>query len=267
MTADHTCPVDWAARHGLLAGSLIDQSWCLSARSEVIMRLVRPDPTAPELRLWSDGPLSIYYAPWDWLNTAAKIMLVGITPGRHQATEAQREARRCLDAGLSNEEVLQRADAVGSFSGPMRANLVNMLDGIGMAEALGIRTTAELFSTHHHLAAHVSAIDYPVFVNGKNYGGTCPSLVRHSVLASLVRASLGARVAMAPTALVVPLGTAAEKAVGILAHEGLLDRRRCLMGFPHPSGANGWRARQYVARREAMRGAVTAWASALCSAK
>ena len=129
---------------------------------------------APGLLLWQGGSLSVYYAPFDWVNTAAKVMLVGITPERHQATEAQREARRCLVAGLPSEEVLRRADAVGAFSGPMRANLVSMLDGIRVAQALGIETAAQLFGTHHHLAAHVSAVDYPVFVNGKNDGGTSP---------------------------------------------------------------------------------------------
>ena len=261
MRADHTCPVAWAAENGLLAGSPVDESWCLSAQREAVTSLAQPDAQSPDLLLWQDSPLSVYYAPWDWVNTAAKVMLVGITPGQHQATEALREARRCLAGGSSNEEALRSADAVGSFSGPMRSNLVTMLDGIGMAEALGIVTTARLFTTHHHLAAHVSAIDYPVFVNGSNYGGASPPLVGQPVLRSLVRASLGARVAMVPGALVVPLGKAAQEAVGLLISVGVLDSQRCLAGFPHPSGANGWRVRQYAERREAMRGAVARWAA------
>ncbi len=214
-----------------------------------------------DLLLWRDEPLSVFYAPFDWVNTEAKIMLVGITPGQHQATEALREARRCLLAGNTSEQALSSADAVGAFSGPMRANLVAMLDGIGVSDALGIDSTIRLFGTHHHLAAHASAIDYPVFIKGKNYGGTGPSLTRHSVLASLVRASLGARVGMAPDALVVPMGKAVQGAVGMLTEEGLLDQRRCLLGFPHPSGANGWRARQYAERRAQLSRQVTAWAS------
>ena len=48
------------------------------------------DPVAatdPRLLLWEDGALSVYYAPWDWVNTSAKVMLVGITPGAYQATK------------------------------------------------------------------------------------------------------------------------------------------------------------------------------------
>jgi hypothetical protein len=29
-----------------------------------------------DLLLWQEGPLDVFYAPWDWVNTAAKVMLV-----------------------------------------------------------------------------------------------------------------------------------------------------------------------------------------------
>jgi hypothetical protein len=261
VEVDHTCPVARAEELGLLAGSPMRRSWCLSFQRDVVAGLSRCDPASPDLLLWEDDPLRVYYAPWDWVNTAARVMLVGITPGAYQAEEALREARRCLSVGRSAEETLRRADAVGSFSGPMRANLVAMLDGAGLAGALGLTTTARLFDTHHHLAAHVSAIDYPVFTGGRNYTGGSPPLTRHSALRSLVRASLGARLAMVPTALVIPLGKAAQGAVAFLAAEGLADPARCLLGFPHPSGANGWRVRQYATMRAELTAQISDWAA------
>jgi len=165
----------------------------------------------------------------------------------------------------STEETLRRADAVGSFSGPMRNNLVTMLDGIGLAAALGVDSSARLFDTHHHLAALCSAIDYPVFVNGQNYRGSSPSLTRHPVLRSLVRASLGARIAMTPHALVIPLGKAAQEAVSLLTADQLAKPTWCLTGFPHPSGGNGHRVRQYAANRKALRRQVARWAAATAS--
>lgn len=261
MAVDHTCPVAWAQDHGLLAGTPVEASWCLSYKHDLVRALAEPNPMDLGLLLWHDGPLSAFYAPWDWVNTSAKIMLVGITPGAAQAAKGLREAQRCLREGLANEETLRRANAVGSFSGPMRANLVTMLDGIGLGGVLGIDSTARLFDTHPHLAAKTSAISYPVFVNGQNYGGGNPSLIRHPALRSLVRASLGPRVAMAAGALVIPLGTAAQDAVMLPTADGLLDRGRCLLGFPHPSGANGWRVRQYTARRETLREEVAHWAA------
>lgn len=111
----------------------------------------------------------------------------------------------------------------------------------------------------------MSAIDSPVFVNDENYRGAHPRLTQHPTLTALIKACLGARIAMAPTALVVPLGTAAEEAVEHLADHDLLDRQHCLLGFPHPSGANGWRVRQYTERRQRLTVSVDHWASTLAS--
>jgi hypothetical protein len=235
-----------------LAGTPVEVSWCLSYQRELVATLAEPNAMSPELLLWQDGRLSAFYAPWDWVNKAVRVMLIGITPADHQATASLQEAQCCIRAGLTNEETLRRANAVSSFSGRMRTNLVTMLDGIGLDDALGIESTARLFDTDHQLADHASAIDYPLFVNGQNYRGRNPSLITHPALRSFVRACLGPRVAMAATALVIPLGTAATDAATLLIDEGLLDQERCLKGIPHPSGGNGHRVRQYTARRETL---------------
>lgn len=234
---------------------------CTSYWRDVILNLYPVDAREPMLQLWHDNRLSMHFTPFDWVNTAAKVMIVGITPGAYQATEALREVQACLQQGLSTEEALRRADATAAFSGPMRKNLVTMLDGIGLATALGLDSTTRLFDTHHHLAAHVSAIDFPVFRDSENYRGS-PAIARHPVLRALVRASLGARIAMvSEDALIISLGTTARDAVSLLAFDGLVDRCRCLLGLPHPSGGNGHRVAQYTTRREALARDVEIWAS------
>jgi hypothetical protein len=250
---DHTCPIAFGARHGLLAGSPVNERWCFSCQRQSLVALPTDDVRVPELLLWEERDLTVYYAPWDWVNIKAKVMLVGITAGLYQAMVATRETKRCLQKGMSNEEALRCADAAASFSGPMRSNLITMLDGIGLQRALGIQSSAQLFTTHHYLAAHVSAIDYPLFVRGRNYAGGSPRLGDHPTLAALVVASLGPRVAMVRDAIVIPLGKAAQEGVQILVDRDLIDPRRCLFGFPHPSGANGWRLRQYQERGAELR--------------
>jgi hypothetical protein len=244
---------------GLLAGSPVTPSWCLSSWRDVIVALSPVVATDRQLLLWEAGPLSVHYAPWDWVNAEARIMLVGITPGAFQATAALREAQACLRSGCPAEDTLRRAAATGSFAGPMRSNLVTMLDGIGLPGALGVDSSARLFDTRHNLAALCSAVDYPVFVNGRNYSGASPPLARDPLLRSLVRASLGTRIAMTANALVVPLGKAAQEAVALLVADGLVSPGQHLTGFPHPSGANGHRARQYEANRESLTRQVTQW--------
>jgi hypothetical protein len=114
VAVDHTCPVAWAQDHGLLASSPVKGSWCLSYKRELAGALAEPNPMDFGLLLWRGAPLSVFYAPFDWVNTAARVMLVGITPGYFQASQALRETQRCLREDFTNEETLRRARATCS---------------------------------------------------------------------------------------------------------------------------------------------------------
>ena len=48
------------------------------------------------LLLDRDGPVSVYYAPFDYIDGDAKIVIAGITPGKTQMLNALREARKQL---------------------------------------------------------------------------------------------------------------------------------------------------------------------------
>ncbi|OPY30612.1 MAG: hypothetical protein A4E28_00193 [Methanocella sp. PtaU1.Bin125] len=62
-----------------------------------------------------------------------------------------------------------------------------------------------------------------------------------------------------PFALVIPLGKAVSSAVRLLVEEGSLDRERCLQNFPHPSGANASRVREYQRRKDDYAATVRGW--------
>ena len=57
-------------------------------------RLTRDDLLVPDLLLHREGRLAIYYAPFDYINPLAKVVLVGISPGFRQMEIALRESRR-----------------------------------------------------------------------------------------------------------------------------------------------------------------------------
>lgn len=208
----------------------------------------------PDLLLWQSPPLSVYYAPWDRVNTAARVMLVGITPGLYQATEA----RRCLAQGLSDEEALRSTDA-----GPSLGLCVPISSICSTVSGLRVRSgwTAPLPFRYPSspgrpcVRYRLSRVrERPELRGQESLPGQAPAL------RSFVRSCLGARVAMASGALVIPLGTAVQEAVTLLVADGLLDPRRCLAGFPHPSGGNGHRESQYASRREALSKSVAQWA-------
>ena len=256
----HLCPIKTGA------GGLISEDWCIDTFAETLAAL--PDDLSeeqiirPELLLWERGPLSIYYVPFERVNPAAKVFLVGLTPGRQQMWRASMAAATALREGLAIPDVLDAASMSGSFAGSMRGNLVKMLDGIGINSWLGLASTALIWTTPDaaHLGGSTSALLHPVFVNGKNYSGGSPRISEEPILSAFVDQVLAANLAFVPEALVIPLGKAVSDAVMRIAVAGEIDPKRVLLGFPHPSGANGHRERQYEERRTDLTDQVKQWA-------
>ena len=240
---------------------VIDEGWRFDAWAARIAALPPDLPESawppPGWVLYRDGSLEIVFAPCEWTNEDARVALVGITPGRHQAWVASMEASAALRAGASDDEALRRANRVAGFSGGMRRNLVAMLDQIGVADQLGIGSCDALFGEAQDLALLLSALAFPVFVGGRNYTGA--GITARPALVSIIREVLAGQLIQAEDALVVPLGNAASDAVNLLVTDGVLDAERCLLGFPHPSGANGHRKTQFEGAREVLTKRVAHW--------
>lgn len=191
------------------------------------------------------GDLEVTYTPFEYVNTQARIVVVGITPGKTQVENAVRELRSQLDRGVPLAEALVAAKRVGAFSGPMRKNLVGMLDFVGVNRWLGIGTCDDLFGKSAHLMQSTSVLRNAVFVRGENYNGT-PSMTAHPLLRQHLEAGFAQDARRLPKALFVPLGDKVAEALGYLADRGVLDRSHILNGLPHPSGANAERIAYFV---------------------
>jgi hypothetical protein len=202
----------------------------------------------------------VYYAPFDYVNQDAKVAVVSITPGWTQMEIAYRSASQDLREGLASGEVCRRAKRRASFAGSMRKNLISMLDDLGLPSCLGIESTESLFAEHNSLLHTTSTVRYPVFVEGHNYTGHSPKLLKTDLLRYFVENVLAEELQLAHEAIIVQLGRSVSEALGHLASAGQLDRDRCLLGFPHPSGANGHRLRRFLEQRERLRGQLKEWA-------
>ena len=197
--------------------------------------------------------VKMIYAPFDHINISARVIIVGMTPGRVQATNALRAARNALSQGQSIEEAAAGAKAYASFSGePMRTNLIRMLDSIGLDKWLGLSSTAALWSERNDLVHFTSALRYPVFVDDQNWSGT-PDMVKTPTLRRWLEAYTGQELQALPDAVLVPLGPKVTSAMQALVAQGLLDDRRILAGLPHPSGANAERIAFFLGEKEAER--------------
>ena len=212
-------------------------------------RLIQEDPSlGGALRLASDGPLDVLYAPFDHVNRDARLVLVGITPGRQQALNALLEAHRQLNAGTPLALASERAKGVASFSGPMRANLVAMLDHFGIHKLLGISGCAGLFEASAALVHYTSALRYPVYVDGRNYSGQ-PEIARTPLLRVQLLGHFAEEAEALRGALFVPLGDKVTRALEFVADAGAIDAERILSGLQHPSGAHQERIAYLLGRK------------------
>lgn len=223
--------------------------------------LIAADLMINAFLLERDGDLSVYYIPFERLNPSARVVLIGITPGFSQMRLAYEAARDGLKQGLAHKEILDRVGQTASFAGQMRTNLNRMLDDLGLPGLLGIDHSEQLFADRADLLHSTSALRNPVFVRANNYTGSAPPIATTPMLRRQILQTLGPELAAVPSAILVPLGRAVQNALGVLIAEGLIDPRRCCMGFPHPSGANAHRARLFADRRETLTQTLATWFS------
>jgi hypothetical protein len=141
------------------------------------------DLLVPDLRIESDQDekIVVYYAPIEWQNPGATLAIVGVTPGFSQMEIAIRVVRRELLAGVDLDTACKRGKYAASFAGPMRQNLVHMLDDLQLPELLGC-TSEALFTASSDLLHTTSVVRFPAFVEGQNYTGSRPRLSRSAFL-------------------------------------------------------------------------------------
>jgi hypothetical protein len=195
------------------------------------------------------GDLTVEYAPFDHIERTAELVIVGLTPGRTQATAALASLASDLRNGVPVERGLANAKRTASFSGAMRGNLLAMLDAVGVPGLFGRASASEFFSRGDGLVHFTSALRYPVYIGNQNYSGL-PAPLGHPVLRGIIDTHLAEEAAALPNAIWIPLGGHAEDALLHLASAGRLDRNTVLAGLPHPSGANAERIAYFLGRKD-----------------
>lgn len=201
-----------------------------------------------KLAIAGSTELQVCYAPFDHINPNARVVIVGITPGRRQMLNALGEARRQLDMGSDELRALKAAKSVGAFSGDIRTHLVSLLDNVGINSWLDISSCSALFGSSASLVQTTSALRNPVFLKGKDYNGT-PNMTRNPMLCEQLLTHFAEDVRALPNTVFVPLGSKVAEALQFLAERGHLNRNQILDGLPHPSPQNIERIRYFLGQK------------------
>ena len=146
--------------------------------------LSRAQVLVPEFRLARAGSVAVYFAPLEYVNSSARVAIIGITPGWTQTEIAYRTARDMLRTGAPLEEIEKRAKQAAAFAGSMRTNLLQMLDELGVPRRLGLDSASDLFGCGWDLIHTTSILRYPVFLGDteRNYTGHNPRLATSAFL-------------------------------------------------------------------------------------
>jgi hypothetical protein len=219
-------------------------------RSVDLAAVDRPTGIPKEFLLDREGPLEVRYIPFETVNTAARVVLVGLTPGLTQWRNAVAEAQAQLVQGATAEQAVAAAKRTGAFSGTLRPNLVSLLDSIGLHGWLQLHSRGGLFGEHASLLHSTSLLRHPVTKDGANYGGTS-NPAGSLFLRGQIERYFAHEVRQLPGAVYVPLGPAVSSGLRWLVSEGVLRRDQIMQGLPHPSGANAERIAYFLGRKSA----------------
>ena len=189
-----------------------------------------------------DGNIEIYYAPFDYINSKAKIVIVGITPGLQQMTQSF----QVIKDGKSLKEVKD----LSSFKGSMRTTLVKYLDELKVNKTLKIKSCESLFNKDSKQLHTTSLVKYPVFDKGKNYSGA--NILKKKILLDFIEKNFLKELKTLKKSIIVPLGNTVSSTIEYLNSKYNLKLICFLEGFPHPSGANARKNIQFKKNKKKM---------------
>ena len=185
----------------------------------------------------------IYYAPFDYINSKAKIMIVGITPGFQQMLQSF----EVINQGKSLKEVKD----LSSFKGSMRTGLIKYLDELEVNKKLKIKSCESLFNKDSKYLHTTSLVKYPVFDKGKNYSGA--NILKKKILIEFIEKNFLKELKTLKKAIIIPLGNTVSSTIEYLNNKYDLKLACFLKGFPHPSGANARKNIQFKENKRNMK--------------
>ncbi|MBI1452455.1 hypothetical protein IL972_11100 [Acinetobacter sp. FL51] len=205
------------------------------------------------LKIGQFGQLSSYYAPFEAINPMAQVIFVGICPGKAQWQHAIAVAKTGLESNIPFATLLKQIKSESAFRGPMRRNIVHLLDYVGLHHKLGIESSQNLFEQDQERVHMTSVLRHCILHKGQNYNGSTPDMLKNDFLQQHIQKNFITEIQqLSPTAVYIPMGLSVAQVLYHLASLGYLKESQILAGFPHPSGANSERIQYFLEQKTAL---------------
>tara|TARA_B100001113_G_scaffold348147_1_gene341572 strand:- start:723 stop:1400 length:678 start_codon:yes stop_codon:yes gene_type:complete len=209
---------------------------------KILKEINKSTITSNKFLVKKEGNIKVYYAPFDYVNSKAKIMIVGITPGLQQMLQSF----QVINDGKSLKEVKD----LSSFKGSMRTSLIKYLDELEVNKKLKIKSCESLFNKNSKYLHTTSLVKYPVFDQGKNYSGA--NILKKKILIEFIEKNFLKELKILKKAIIIPLGNTVSSTIEYLNNKYDLKLACFLKGFPHPSGANARKNIQFKENKMTM---------------
>jgi hypothetical protein len=175
------------------------------------------------------------------MNLAARLVIVGISPGPKQIALAYKSVQDSLIASLSDELILEHSKREGSFGGPtMRPNLIKMLEFFCIHRRLKISAASELWAASSALLHATSVVPHAAIRNGKPFAGTFQEVLGSELFRVSFERDFAATLPLLPhDARYIALGPTPLAALDWCAEHCLIRKDQVLGAFAHPSSSGG----------------------------
>ncbi len=175
----------------------------------------------------NDDEIEFKATGFDYVNPAALVVLVGITPGNTQLLGS-----RC---GKTPREIKRE----NAFAGGMRKNLLSMLDHIGVNKLLGILSCKSLWKEDFDKVEMTSLLKDATYYKGKMFNKASDILKSRKLTNALYSGFIKDCSSYSKAALFVAMGDGVGRVLSHLVSEGVISVP--VVTVPHPSGANAGR--------------------------
>ena len=175
----------------------------------------------------NDDAIEFKATGFDYVNPAALVVLVGITPGNTQLLGS-----RC---GKTFREIKRE----NAFAGGMRNNLSRMLDHIGVNMLLGISSCRSLWNEDFDKVEMTSLLKDATYYKGKMFNRASDILRSRKLTNALYNGFIKDCSSYSEAMLFVAMGDGVGRVLSHLVSEGVISVP--VVVVPHPSGANAGR--------------------------
>ncbi len=208
---------------------------------------------APEANtiISTEGKYTLRYVPGEHVNTAARLVFVGITPGQNQITELYKELRTALLAGRSDDEALRLAKATGAFAGKvMRDRMTAMIRRFRIHEIISATEPEDIWDAGLKLLHATSVVPHAAFKDGKMFNGPFAEVLKSRLLRECFEQDfLSTLPALAADARFIAIGPTPQDALRWCVENRKLSGSQVLGAFAHPSGSAGSQVSYFIGKK------------------